>query len=134
MFIIHSLQRFLSDSPKTVFLIDAIGAMFSAFLLGYVLPYLNEYFLMPEKALIFLAVIPVFFAIFSFYNYFYFNSRWSSNLKMIAFLNWLYCLISLCCLIYFFKYLSIWDWFYFISELMIVLFLAYIEYKIATKK
>ena len=57
------LEKFISH-PKKLFLIDGLGAILSAFLLGYVLVKLERVFGIPSKTLYFLATLPMFFVIY----------------------------------------------------------------------
>lgn len=55
--------------PKQLFLIDGLGAILSAILLGLVLVRFERIFGIPSSTLYFLAIIPIFFAIYDFLSY-----------------------------------------------------------------
>jgi hypothetical protein len=87
------------DANK-LFLIDGVGALVSAFLLAVVLVQLESYFGIPSSALYFLAVFPVFFAIYDFYCFYNVRNKLDRLLKGIAVANLLYCCLSLGVLFY----------------------------------
>ena len=53
--------------PKVLFLVDGLGALLSAFLLGFVLVRLERVFGIPPDALYLLATVPCLFALYDFY-------------------------------------------------------------------
>ena len=55
--------------PKKLFLIDGLGAMLSAFLLGIVLVELETIFGIPTSVLYWLASFPIFFTLVDFYAF-----------------------------------------------------------------
>ncbi len=120
-------------NPKTLFLIDGIGAMISAFSLGVLLPYFELIIGMPRYVLYPLAILASFFALYSFTNYFNFGSNWSSYLKGIAIINMSYCVLSLALIYYFYEQLTVLGLIYFIGEKIIVGSLAWYEWLIANK-
>lgn len=117
--------------PKRLFLIDGIGAIFSAFLLGIVLVKLEGVFGIPVSVLYILATLPIFFAIYDFYSYQKEHHQFSSLLKGIATMNLLYCLLSIGFAFYHHQIITFWGWAYLISEISIVMVLAILELKVA---
>ncbi|MEO1260508.1 MAG: hypothetical protein AAFZ15_17055 [Bacteroidota bacterium] len=118
-------------APKKLFLIDGIGALLSAFLLGAIWTRFENIFGMPRSALYILALLPCFFAIYDFICYFKIKENWSPFLKVIAFANLLYCLISIGFLFNHYQQLTVLGLIYFFLELLIVILLAGIELKMA---
>ena len=119
--------------PKQLFLIDGIGALLSAFLLAVVLVKYEYFFGIPRYTLYFLAVFPLCFAIIDLMGYLS-PKRARTFLKIIAFSNLAYCLLSLGLAAYHYLSLSLWGWVYIVVEVAIVLFLATIELKTATQQ
>jgi len=130
------LQKILtkfSSNPRQLFLIDGLGALLSAFLLGVVLVQLESIFGIPRNTLYFLAFLPCLFAIYDFYCYFQLKKSFTPFLKAIALINLTYCLISIGLAFYHSEKLTHLGWIYIIVEIIIVLILAYIEWKVATQ-
>ena len=122
----------LINKPRQLFLIDGVGALLSAFLLGVVLVKLERFFGIPPSALYVLAAIPIGFAIYDFICYKSVSSNYSIFLKIIAKLNITYCVLSVGYGIYHSATITLWGWAYIISEVLIVFFLAELEIKAAT--
>ncbi len=125
------LYQHLKVNPRQVFLIDSLGALLSAFLLGVVLVQLESYIGMPRKVLYFLALIPCLFFCYSLYCYFRFPKKWRPFLKGIAGANLMYCLISLGFVFFYFGQLTYLGLFYFLNEIIIVMCIGITEFKIA---
>ena len=107
-------------SSKNIFLVDAIGALVSAFFLGVILVRFNSLVGMPLNTLYFLAVLPCIFAVYSFYCYFFVKDNYRPYMQGIAVANLLYCFITLGLVIFHFKSLAILGLLYFCIELIII--------------
>ncbi len=118
-------------NPKTLFLIDSLGALLSAFLLGVVLVRFESVFGMPRKALYFLSSIACVFAVYSFSCFLRLSENWRPYLKIIAVANLLYCGLTLVLVVYLYQRLAILGLLYFIVELIIVSILAIFEWRTA---
>jgi len=116
-----------------MFLIDAFGAVVSVFFLGVVLVWLEEKIGMPKPMLWGLALLPCFFAVYSFYCYLFATKHERLLLKIIAVLNGCYCLLTLSVLFLYDHSLSFFGWLYFIAEIVVLLILIFFEFKIANK-
>ena len=117
--------------PRTLFLIDGLGAMLSAIFLGVVLVKLEHYFGMPKNVLYGLASVACIFAVYSLTNHFCFPENWRFYLKGIATANFVYCLVTLSLAIYYSKALTSLGIFYFLAEVMVIIGLVMIEWKTA---
>ena len=124
------LEKFISH-PKKLFLIDGLGALLSAFLLGFVLVKLERVFGIPSKTLYFLASMPVFFAIYDLYCIRKNNNGLGNFMKGIAIINLTYCCISILFAFYHLGTITIFGWSYLIIEILIIIILTIIEYKVA---
>lgn len=117
-------------NPKKIFLIDASGALLSAFLLGVVLVSFEDFFGMPMQVLYYLAFIASLFAVYSFLCYVKVPENWPAYLRIIAILNLIYCFVTIGLVIHFYHQLTMFGVTYFISELLIVLSLIGLELKV----
>lgn len=122
-----------SLNPKVFFLIDAIGAVISAVMLGYVLVSYQEYIGMPVKTLSFLASIAKIFALYGFICSLFTPKNWQQNLRWIAIANTLYCILTLILTIYHFSSLTLLGLSYFLLEMMIILILVRFEFRVSMK-
>lgn len=128
------ISKRLITNPKKVFLIDAIGALISAFFLGIILVQFNSQIGMPIKTLYILAVLPCFFTVYSFSCYFFLKRNWRPFLRGIAIANSMYCFSTIGLMIFHFQELSGLGLFYFIAELIALLVLIRFEFKVASGK
>ena len=119
-------------NPKKLFLIDGFGAILSAFLLGVVLVKFEEIFGIPTSVLYFLATIPIFFVIYDVFCY-QKHLKIGLLLKGIAALNILYCCISIGLISCHFSSITILGWTYIIVEIILVSFLAMIEFRVGKR-
>ncbi|MGL5891650.1 MAG: hypothetical protein ACRC3B_17290, partial [Bacteroidia bacterium] len=78
-------------NPKKLFLADAIGAAFSAFMLGVVLVNFESVFGISKQPLYVFALIPCGFAVYSFVCFIRFPKNWRIYMQIIAAANLLYC-------------------------------------------
>ena len=117
---------------KKLFLIDGLGAIISAFMLGIVLVNFENVFGMPKNILYLLSIIPCFFAVYSFYCYFKSLNNWRFYLKTIAIANLLYCLLTISLVIHLYEKPTFLGLIYFILELIVIGVLIIIELKTAT--
>ena len=124
----------LTSNPKTLFLIDSLGAFLSAFLLGVILTHFESTFGMPRSVLYFLAALACLFAIYSFWNYARFKENWRPYLHGIAIANLLYCGLTAALVIYFRQELTQWGLTYFLLEMVVIVCLVVIELKTVTSK
>lgn len=119
--------------PRQLFLIDGLGAILSAILLGVILVRFERIFGIPASTLYFLAILPIFFAIYDFLSYRKDTIKIGRLLKGIANMNLLYCCLSIGFAIYHTNTLTILGWTYILVEISIVIPLAIIELQIANR-
>jgi hypothetical protein len=119
--------------PKKLFLVDSLGALLSALLLGLVLTRFEKTFGMPQNVLYILATLPCIFAIYSFLCFVSETQNWRLFMKIIATANLLYCCLTAGLMIYFYEKLTVLGFIYFVLEIIIVISLAFIEWKTASK-
>ena len=121
------------QNPKKLFLIDGFGAILSAFLLGVVLVKFEKIFGIPSSILYILAIIPIFFVVYDVYCYQKEHLKTGILLKGIAVLNLIYCCISIGLVFYHFNTITILGWTYLLIEILIVIFLTTIEFRVGRK-
>lgn len=129
-----SFQQFikkLSSPPNKLFLMDGLGAVLSAFLLGVVLVQLEEYIGMPPSILYGLALVACCFAVYSISCYFKIGKNWQPFLKAIAFANLTYCFVTIGLVFYCYAQLSTLGLLYFLLEHLVVFSIIAIELKVA---
>lgn len=117
----------ISLNPKKLFLIDAFGALLSAFLLGVVLVRFKNIFGIPVPVLYFLALLPLTFAVYDFYCYFKVKQNIGLFLKGIAYINISYCCISMGLAFYHYNKITFLGWSYILIEVFILITLANFE-------
>ena len=119
--------------PKLLFILDGVGAMLSAFLLGVVLVRLEKIFGLPSSTLYFLATLPIIFAIYDFLSYRKINSKGGRLLRGIGTMNLVYCLLSIGLAFYHTKTITSFGWTYILVEVSIVMTLAIMELRMANR-
>lgn len=118
--------------PKKLFLLDSIGALLSALLLGIVLVRFESTFGMPRQALYPLAFIACIFSIYSFICFLSITENGRPYIRVIAIANLIYCCITMVLVCYFYQQLNILGLIYFLLELVVILLLVIIELKTAS--
>ena len=118
-------------NPSRVFLIDGLGALISAFFLGIVLVKFQYLVGIPRPTLYVLAFLPCLFALYDFYCFFNIRTGHAQFLRIIAYVNIIYCCLSLTLAIYNYETITLLGCLYIIIEITIVVFLAFIELKTA---
>lgn len=122
-----------SRNIKTLFLIDGLGALTSAFLLGVILVRLEEYMGVPPPTFYFLAIFPLAFLLYDLVAYRQESAKAIPLLKGIAVLNVSYCLLSVGAAFYHFETITLLGWAYILGEVVLVSSLALIEQKAARR-
>ncbi len=123
----------MTIKPHYLIMVDALGAVLSATLLGVVLVAYQPVFGIPTQVLYCLAALPCVFALYDCYVLLNFKKNLRTGLKTIAVVNSLYCLLSLSLAAFHYQELTVFGWFYIATEILVVLTLARIEWKVAGK-
>lgn len=118
--------------PKKLFLIDSLGGLLSAFLLGVALTRFETTFGMPQKVLYMLSFIACVFAIYSFLNYWRMKENWRPYMKILASENLLYCCLTIALAISCYQQLTQLRFTYFVLEIVVIILLVVIELKTAS--
>jgi hypothetical protein len=125
--------RRITLKPKTLFLVDSIGALVTAFFLFAILRTFNEYFGIPQITLTYLSIIAAIFCLYSITCFFLLNDNWQSFLKTISIANLLYCFLTMGLVIYYYQSLTILGVTYFLAEIIVVCGLVFVELKTVSK-
>lgn len=121
----------LARAPRTLFVIDGVGALVTALSVGVVLPMLGEHIGMPRPVLRALALTGVVFAAYSLTCAATLPRRWPAYLQGIALANASYCVATAAVLVRFSATLHVLDWLYFVGEIVVVGTLAAMELRVA---
>jgi len=121
----------MAQDKRRIFLLDAFGALLSAFLLGVVLVQFESSFGMPSQVLCYLASVACVFAVYSFSCHFRILENWKPFLKVIAFANLIYCCVTIVLVFYFYQQLTTLGLVYFLLEHLVVFSIIALEFKIA---
>ena len=128
-----SLVQKTTSNSKQLFLVDGFGALVSAFFLGVVLVYFQEAIGMRLNILYFLAILPVFFAMYSFSCYFLLKKNHRTFIRVIAYANLLYCCLTLSLVVFYYESLTSLGLTYFFVEIIIVGIIIGIQFKASSK-
>ena len=120
-----------SVHPQRLFLVDGLGALTSAFWLGFILPQWESFFGIPRSTLYFLALLPVGFAIYDLFCFIKIKERMGLFLKVMAYLNIAYCGLSLALAFYHYPVITYFGWIYLLLKISLVLALAKLELQTA---
>ncbi len=129
---VKNIVNILIRTPKTLFLIDSLGALFTALMLFGVLRNFNEYFGMSKEILTYLSAIAVCFCIYSAVCYLFLKKHYTPFIRVIGIANILYCILTMGLLIVYYPLLTTIGITYFLVEMTIVCGLVYIELNVAT--
>ena len=131
--IINKLINHLIKIPKTLFLIDSLGAIVTGFILFVIMRQLIEYIGMPKIVLTYLSFIAIFFCIYSTACFLFLKERWTPFIRLIGIANLLYCALTIGLLIKYYSLLTIIGIIYFLIEIVIICGLSYVELNVATE-
>ena len=129
-------QQFLTkitSNPKQLFLIDSLGAVLTAFMLGVVLVQFEAVFGMPCSVLYVLALVACGFAVYSFCCYLFVGKNWRPFLSIIAIANLIYCCVTLFLVLYLWQKLTVFGVGYFLGEIIVIVTLVVVELKAVRK-
>lgn len=123
----------LEANPKRLFIVDGIGAIVSAIMLGIVLVRLESYIGIPSTTLYILAIIPIFFLFYDFISYRSEDAYIGRRLQGIAIMNLLYCFLSIGFTYYHRESITSLGLVYVVIEILIILYIVVLELKAAAK-
>lgn len=118
-------------NPRTLFLIDSLGALFSAIAYGFVLTEFETIFGIPRAILITLSCLAFTYFIYSGICYLVNPKIWQSYLSILAIANLMHCCLTSYFVFSFFQEMEKLGLLYFIGEILIIIILAFIELRTA---
>ncbi len=129
--IINKLINYFVQKPKSLFLVDSLGALATAFFLFVIMRQFNEYFGIPEKALTCLSVTAICFCIYAATCFLFLKGRYTLFIRLIGIANLLYCALTTGVLIKYYPLLTLTGTIYFLIEIVIICGLSYVELNVA---
>lgn len=128
---VNALITKLSEQPKKLFLIDGIGALLTAILIGGILVQLSPLIGLSKIILFQLGAIAILFALYSFSCYLYLKKTKPIFFQLIGYGNLLYCGLTLLILLINCRQVQPLGYVYFFAEIVIIFVLSYIELSVA---
>ena len=129
---IKNITNYFIKTPRTLFLVDALGAAVTAFSLFIVLRNYYTCFGMPKYILTYLSLIALSFCMYSTACFFLLKDNWTPFLRAISIANLIYCILTMVLLYINFQELTAHGLAYFTIEILIILALVYVEWSVAT--
>lgn len=123
----NALTSKIKQNPKSIFLLDGIGALLTAFLIFVVLRPFNESIGLPKNILVYLSIIAAVFSIYSLSCYCLIKEQWPFYLRIISLANIVYCCLTIITIIYFHESIRIIGICYFVGESITISLLVYME-------
>lgn len=130
--ILKKIIQQLTERPKLLFLVDSLGALITTFFLLVVLRNFNEYFGMPKIIVNYLCIIASFLCIYSATCFLLLKDNWISYIRVVTIANLLYCILTIGVIIFHYPVLTTIGVSYFITEIIIICSLVYIEFNVAS--
>lgn len=128
-----SFLKNLNSKPRTLFIIDGLGALVSAFFIGFVLVKFQPFIGLSKSTLYFLAVFPIILIVYNVYFYFRNPIKVLFCLKIIAFLNLFYCFLSIAIILYNYNSITKLGLLYFGLEILMLILLIRLEFSVVHK-
>jgi hypothetical protein len=117
-----------------ILIMDCLGAVLSAILLGGVLAHWESFFGMPKNVLYILAFAAFSFALFTGTCLLTKALHWRVVLRMIASANVIYCIASVILMVLYWDVLTVWGLLYFSSEKITILILVAFEVSVLRRQ
>ncbi|TGK56323.1 hypothetical protein EHQ13_15940 [Leptospira gomenensis] len=125
------MSKFVNEDPRNLFLIDGSGAAFSGFACAVVLAGFENFFGIPSRVAYALSVAAFSFSVYSSFCYLLKPESWRIFLKTIATANLSYCAVTAFVLFYYRDTITFYGAAYFVSEKIVVAFLAFQEFRVS---
>lgn len=130
---IKSTIDYFSRKPRSLFLLDGLGAALTTFCSFFILRHYYDYFGMPATILVYLSAIGLAYCAYSMSCYFLLKNYWTPYLRTIGINNFLYCILIMALLYSQYNHLTRLGLTYFLAEMIIILLLAYTEVRVANR-
>jgi hypothetical protein len=125
-----NVMNHLQQKPNTIFLIDALGALGTAGLLYFLVGSNEQWFGLPRNIVHVLVLTALVFFVYSFSCFLLKANKWKPLLKIIAFCNMAYTVVTAVLMIQFAQELTNLGFCYFIGEIIVILLLVWVEWKL----
>ncbi|MCU0361644.1 MAG: hypothetical protein MUF75_13210 [Bacteroidia bacterium] len=129
----NRLIKYFTENQRTLFLMDSLGALTTAFFLFVVLREFNMYFGMPKTVLTYLSVIAFCFCLYSTLCFLFLKGPKSPFIRLIGIANLLYCVLTIALVIQYYPLLTGIAILYFLNEIFIICALSSIEILVAAR-
>ena len=123
--------KYFTKTPRTLFLVDSLGAALTTFFLFIVMRNFYDYFGMPKHILSYLSLVALVFCIYSTTCFFLLKGNWTPFIRVISIANLIYCVLTMVFLYVYFNNLTKLGLTYFFIEIVIVITLVYVELNVA---
>ncbi|RIW17405.1 hypothetical protein D0X99_06665 [Algoriphagus lacus] len=130
---IKSILDYFSGKPKSLFLLDGLGAALTAFSLFFVVRPYHDYVGMPANMLTYLSAFGLVYSVYSMSCCFFLKGCWTPYLRIIGISNSLYCLLIMTMLYAYSNSLTPLGLAYFLVEILIIGLLVYLELSVANR-
>ena len=125
-----ALLNYFLENKNRLFWMDAIGAFVSVSIIALIWARHATWVGMPENHLHLLAAVPIVFIVYDLAAIYSSKGSKSKWLLGIVLLNVSYCILSLFFLFINLNNLTTLGWMYFVPEIVIVAYIAYLEYNV----
>jgi len=115
------------SKTKSIFLLDGLGAFFTACVLLTIVWPLNEYFGLPKTTIFALFVIATFLSIYSISCFLWLGKSWRPFLRFVIVANLLYCCLTFGVLIYHYSQIKSLGFSYFLLEIIVICIIVKLE-------
>ncbi|MDX1960673.1 MAG: hypothetical protein SFU98_19025 [Leptospiraceae bacterium] len=122
------IQKF-RENPALILLVDSIGGLLTALSIFGIVRTFNEYIGVPKTTLTYLSLLGLLYSVYSMTCFLSFKDNWKPFLSFISKMNLLYCLLTLGLMVYYRETITLLGIVYFVSEIIIISGLSYIEIK-----
>lgn len=130
---LKNIIDYFSKKPRTLFLVDGLGAAWTAFSLYFIVRNFYNYLGMPADILTYLSVFGLIYCAYSLSCYFLCKNSWSLLLRIIGICNCIYCVVTMLLLFVFNIEITLLGYIYFFAEILIILPLAFLELQVAKR-
>ncbi len=130
---VKNILDYFSGKPKSLFLLDGLGAGLTTFSLFLILRFYSGYFGMPANILTCLFIIGLVYCAYSMACYFLLKGRWPAYLRIIGVGNFAYCMLTITFLYSYYNSLTRIGLAYFMAEVLIIMVLAAVEFSVANR-
>jgi hypothetical protein len=123
--------KYFNEKPKTLFLIDGVGALMTALSLIVIVREFIEYFGMSKNEVNYLSLLAFCFCMYSAICYMFLKSNFLPFIRFVGIANSSYCALIIGLMIRYKSSITVIGIIYFLVEIIIICCLSYVELKVA---